>query len=282
MQYGLVFPNSGSYSDARLLADLARQAEEAGWGSVFLWDTMHYGNEPGLVNDPWIALAAVAMQTERVKLGPLVTAPPRRRPWKMAREAVTLDHLSNGRLILGVGAGDENDRGFAAFGEELDMKKRARMLDESLEILQGLWSGQPFSYNGEHYHIDNVTFLPAPVQKPGIPIWVGWVWPKKRPMERAARFDGAVPFSIRNGTYASLMPEDIHQLKLYMDEHHTDSPIDIVARGPVFDAARDEPAHAMLQAYAEAGATWCLQNVWPWYDLNEVRASIRQGPPSLE
>lgn len=284
LQYGLTLPNVGMYGDARTLSDLARLAEEAGWDGFFLWDTLHFQAEKHAVCDPWIALAAVAMRTERIKIGTMVAAPARRQPWKMARETITLDHLSHGRFIFGVGAGDGSDRGFTAFGEETNGKKRATLLDESLEILQGLWSGQPFSYNGEHYHIEEITFLPPPVQTPRIPIWIGGLWPRKGPMSRAARFDGINAFTKRDdGTFADLTPDEIHQLKLFMDERRTaPAPFDIVTGGRVFDAVHDEQARAMLSAYAAAGATWCLENIWPQRDFDSVRASIQHGPPQLE
>jgi alkanesulfonate monooxygenase SsuD/methylene tetrahydromethanopterin reductase-like flavin-dependent oxidoreductase (luciferase family) len=272
------------YGDARTLAELASLAEEAGWSGVFVWDTLHFQADGNAVCDPWIALAAIAMRTERIKIGTMVAAPTRRRPWKMARETTTLDHLSHGRFILGVGAGDGSDRGFTAFGEESDVRKRAKLLDESLAILQGLWSGQPFSYSGEHYHVKEIAFLPPPVQTPRIPIWIGGMWPRKGPMSRAARFDGVNVFTKRDdGTFGDLTPDEIQQLKSFMDEHHTTSgPFDIVTGGHVFDAVADEHARGMLRAYAAAGATWCLENIWPQRDVIDVRAAIQNGPPHLE
>lgn len=184
MKYGLVLPNFGSLGDSRVLAELAHIADAAGWDGVFLCDTIQMdGTEASPASDPWIDLAGLAMCTERIRIGLLVAALSRYRPWQLARQAATLDHLSNGRLTLGVGAGDAHDRGFAAFGEEMDLRRRGAALDESLEIFQGLWSGQPFEYHGEHYRIDEITLLPAPVQTPRVPIWVGWRWPNARPME---------------------------------------------------------------------------------------------------
>ena len=284
MKYGLLFANFGIYGDVHLLADLAQQAEEAGWSGVFLMDTLCF--EDGPTCDPWIALAAMAMRTRRIALGLQVAALSRRRPWKLVREAVTLDHLSGGRLILGVGAGTAYDRGFAAFGEEMDAKKRAAMLDESLEILPGLWSGKPFSFQGEHYHIDPITFLPPPVQTPGIPLWIGGMELGKGLLgkgliERAARFDGVVSFPT-DGTYAKLTPEKIHQLKRLLDQQRTDSrPFDIIAGGPAFKAVHNQRARTRLQAYAEAGATWFMEFIWGVRNLKSVRTSIQQGPPSL-
>jgi alkanesulfonate monooxygenase SsuD/methylene tetrahydromethanopterin reductase-like flavin-dependent oxidoreductase (luciferase family) len=285
MRYGLVLPNFGHYSDVRLLADLAHEAEEAGWDGFFLTDTIQMiGYEESPICDPWIALAAVAVRTERIKIGLRVAAPTRRRPWQMAGEALTLDHLSNGRFILGVGAGDEHDRGFAAFGEEMDMKKRARMLEEGLEIIQRLWSGEPFSYSGEHYQVHEIALHPTPVQTPRIPIWLGWVWPRLKPMERAARWDGATPFAMHDdGTYAAMTPSDIRQLKQFIAERRPDDePFDIVIDGPIFEAVHDEQARATLRANAEAGATWSVQFVFPEVAVDDLRAAIRQGPPAIE
>ncbi|MCL4490151.1 MAG: LLM class flavin-dependent oxidoreductase [Chloroflexi bacterium] len=172
MQYGLSLPNGGMYHDARSLGEFAHLAEEAGWDGVFLEDYIVWqGHQDVPTYDPWVALAAMALATERVRLGTTVTPLPRRRPWKLAKEAVTLDHLSNGRLILGVGLGDASiDSSFTHFGEVMDVKKRARMLDEALEVLVGFWSGQPFRFDGEHYHLKEITCLPRPVQTPRIPI----------------------------------------------------------------------------------------------------------------
>ena len=284
MRFGVTLPNVGTYGDARTLSGIAGLAEETGWDGVFVWDTLHYQADENAVCDPWIALAAIAMRTQRIKIGTMVAAPTRRRPWKMARETTTLDHLSHGRFILGVGAGDGSDRGFTAFGEERDAGKRARLLDESLEILQGLWSGQPFSHSGEHYRVEEITFSPPPVQTPRIPIWIGGMWPRKGPMARAARFDGVNAFTKRDdGTYGDLTPAEIQQLKRFMDEHHTaPTPFDIVTGGRVFDAIDDERARALLRAHTAAGTTWCLENIWPDREIDDVRAAIQKGPPRLE
>src|ERR1700686_4535348 len=155
MQYGFILP----HGDIHTLADLAHEAEAAGWDGVFYWDGI-YIQEAGPMYDPWIVLAAMALRTERVRLGLILTPPSRRRPWKLACETVTLDHLSHGRLILPVGLGALEDGGFGKVGEVTDRRQRAELLDESLEILTGLWSGQPFSFQGKHYHVEEMTFLP--------------------------------------------------------------------------------------------------------------------------
>lgn len=284
MYYGLTLPNVGMYGNARLLAELAHLAEEANWDGFFLWDTMHYIAEGQDVCDPWLALAAIALQTKRIKIGTLVAVPTRRRPWKLARETVTLDHLSNGRLILGVGAGDGGDRGFSDFGEEIHIKKRAELLDESLAILQGLWSGQPFSYSGKHYQIKEITFLPPPVQTPRIPIWVGGFWPRKGPMRRAAHWDGVSAIALQaDGSFADLTPAEVYDLKIFMNANRTDaSPFDIVVGASVFAAVHDEQAQATIKSYADAGATWCIENIWPQNDLDSLYTSIQKGPPRIE
>jgi alkanesulfonate monooxygenase SsuD/methylene tetrahydromethanopterin reductase-like flavin-dependent oxidoreductase (luciferase family) len=185
MQYALDLPPFGELADARALAALAHEAEDAGWDGFFIWD--HIQTEPSMpVADPWVALSALAMTTERIRLGALVTPLPRRRPWKLARETVTLDRLSNGRLILGVGIGSDHwHHELSTFGEPVDDQTRAAMLDEGLEVLTGLWSGEPFSHQGQHYTVQSARFLPMPVQSPRIPIWVAGIWPRKAPLRRA-------------------------------------------------------------------------------------------------
>jgi alkanesulfonate monooxygenase SsuD/methylene tetrahydromethanopterin reductase-like flavin-dependent oxidoreductase (luciferase family) len=169
MYYGIQLWAAG-IGTPRTLADLAQLAEEAGWDGFFLEDfiTHWQGRE---TYDPWLALAAMAMRTTHIRLGTIVTALPRRRPWKLAREVLTLDHLSSGRMILGVGLGGGGD--IDQFGEVSDVKQRAQMADEAIDILKGLWHGEPFTYQGQHYQVNEALFLPKPVQTPHIPIWVG-------------------------------------------------------------------------------------------------------------
>ncbi len=160
MRYGIALPITGVDGDVRKLVEVACLAEEAGWDGVFLEDyIIYYGERRVPVFDPWVTLAAMAMRTKRIRLGITVTPLARRRPWKVARESVTLDHLSKGRLILGVGLGDSHDRSFANFGEEIDARRRVRMLDQALEVIAGLWSGRKFRYQGAHYQVKEATFL---------------------------------------------------------------------------------------------------------------------------
>src|SRR5438477_215133 len=195
MRYGVYVPNFGPYGDARILAGLAYEAEETGWDGFFLWDQVSKSTLTPTIDpmvDPWIALAVIALGTRTIRLGTLVTPLPRRRPWMVAREAVSLDHLSAGRLVLGVGAGG-GYYDFEALGEVSDAKSLALLLDEGLEVLTGLWSGEQYNHDGIAYHIKEAQFLPRPVQSPRIPIWVANLWPSKAPLRRAARWDGIIP-----------------------------------------------------------------------------------------
>src|SRR5512146_1866096 len=155
MKYGFVLPSG----DARTAADMAQAAEEAGWDGFFVWD-------PVWGIDPWVALAAAAMQTRHIRLGTMITPVSRQRPWTLAGQTAALDNLSGGRVILAVGLGAV-DTGFAEFGEVTDRRTRAALLDEGLAIIAGLWRGQPFNFDGKHYHVREIKFHPPapPVQK---------------------------------------------------------------------------------------------------------------------
>ena len=279
MRYAINLPNGGDapYADPRAIADLAHEAEAAGWDGFFLWDHILLGAEGPPVVDPWIALAAAATRTERIRLGPMVTAVPRRRPWKVAREAVALDHLSGGRATLGVGLGFPPEVELAPFGEELDLKVRAAMLDEGLAIIDGLWSGEPFAFDGEHYHLAEVTFRPPPLQQPRIPIWVGATWPKRKPFRRAARWDGVVP---EGAGGEQLTPAEVEELVAFVhDEGAFERAFDVVIWG---ETSADEPeqAHDIVATYAQAGATWWSERLTPWRGpFAQMRARIAAGPP---
>jgi alkanesulfonate monooxygenase SsuD/methylene tetrahydromethanopterin reductase-like flavin-dependent oxidoreductase (luciferase family) len=267
MQYGLEIGAAGR-CDARALGELARLAEEAGWDGIFLEDyIVHWSGQE--THDPWIALAAMALNTRHIRLGTTVTPLSRRRPWKLARETVTLDHLSGGRLILGVGLGHVSEPGFARVGEVTDDRQRARRLDEALDVLVGLWSGESFSYRGEHYQVREATFLPKPVQRPRIPIWVGGGWPSKGPAQRAARWDGAC--------FYDMTPGKVRALKAFVEEQRgTSARFDIAVGG---SPRRGDEAHdrARLTQMAEAGATWWMEGIDP-AELEVIRSAIRRGP----
>jgi alkanesulfonate monooxygenase SsuD/methylene tetrahydromethanopterin reductase-like flavin-dependent oxidoreductase (luciferase family) len=272
VRYGFII----SSGDPRTVAELAREVEEAGWDGAFYWDGISIGDME--TYDPWVVLAAMAMRTERVRIGAVLTPPARRRPWKLARETMTLDHLSGGRLVLPVGLGALDDGGFSKVGEPTDRKVRAQLLDESLEILTGLWSGEAFRYEGEHYHVEEMTFLPRPVQRPRIPIWVVGAWPSKRSMNRALRYDGLLAYTTRG----AVTPEDIREIKVYVEENRAGiEPFDIVWEGTT-PGNDPEQAAQVVSPFAEAGVTWGMESRWtPPNEPEDLRARIRQGPPSV-
>ena len=283
MRYGIVIPKG----DPRQVADLAREAEDAGWDAAFYWDGMFIGAGAGTpgpvpVYDPWVVMAAMAMRTERVRFGAIITPLPRRRPWKVAREAATLDHLSGGRMTLAVGLGAVDDGGFGKVGEPTDRKTRAALLDESLAILDGLWRGDPFAFQGEHYRLEEVTFYPPPVQRPRIPIWVVAAWPRAASMRRALRYDGVMPAKLgADGVFGGpLTPEDIRELRAHVAAHReATTPFDVVLEG-VTPGGDPAAAAAKVAPLAEAGATWWIESPWePQNEVEDLRRRIRQGPP---
>ena len=209
LQRGLAVPCFAE--DPMELARLGIEAERAGFDGFFLWDHMVFSNtgEGPPIVDPWLVLAVVAASTTRMRLGTMITPVPRRRPWQLARETTTLDRLSNGRLILGVGIGSPAYGDFGIFHEPSGERERAELLDEGLDVLAGLWSGEKFSYQGSHFTVDPVRFTPTPVQRPRIPVWVGGVLPAARPIARAGRWDGMVPIRFAGGSLVRPSAADI-------------------------------------------------------------------------
>ncbi len=279
MRFGISFSTIGSYCDVRVIADLAREAEDAGWDGCFVWDHIQVGWLE-TVADPWIALTAIALATRRIHVGTLVTPLYRRHPWKLARETVTLDHLSQGRMILGVGLGSDLFGEISAFGGPLDDRVRAQMLDEGLAVLTGLWSGEPFSFSGAHFKINDTCFIPAPVQLPRIPIWVAGTWPSRPPFRRAARYDGVIP--VTGDIRSSLSAAQFGELMSYISQHR-----DVDAQGlydVVYSAgtpgASGDQDREIIAPYAAAGATWWLESMLPWQrSPQQARDRIRRGPP---
>jgi hypothetical protein len=270
VRYGFVLP----FVEARQAAELAREAEACGWDGVFVADAVW-----GI--DPWVTLAAAAMTTERIRLGTMLTPVSRRRPWKLASETATLDNLCDGRLILAAGLGAP-DTGFAEFGEVTDRRTRAELLDEGLDILTGLWAGQPFSYEGKHYHVRPTQFFPppAPVQQPRTPIWVVGAWYRERSMERSLRYDGLLPNVLDEaGNMVSLTPEKVREMRAHVDEQKPGEPFDIVIEGTTPGEDPERGADE-VRPYAEAGATWWLESMWEGPNSpGELRNRIRGGPP---
>lgn len=274
MQYGVIIPGG----DLDTILALATEAEAAGWDGVFYWDGINIP-AAGPMYDPWVVLAAIATRTERVRIGAIITPVSRRRPWKLARETVTLDHLSHGRLVVPVGLGALDDGGFGKVGEATDLRVRAAMLDEGLEVLTGLWSGQPFSYHGAHYDMEEMTFLPPPVQTPRIPVWIVAAWPRAKSMRRALRYDGILPQKM-DGADGAMTPDDIRAMRAFIAEQRAaTTPFDIIMEG---ETPGDDPAQvaATVAPLAEAGATWWMETRWT-DGPDTLRARIAQGPPEF-
>jgi alkanesulfonate monooxygenase SsuD/methylene tetrahydromethanopterin reductase-like flavin-dependent oxidoreductase (luciferase family) len=264
MRFGLSLPIFDQLADPLVLASLGADAERCGWDAVFIWDHLRYRAPAYAATDPWIALAAMATRTDRVLLGPMVTPVARRRPQVLARQLASLDRLSGGRTVFGVGVGqDTSGDEFVGFGEETDTRRRADMLDEGLEVITGLLSGEPLDHRGEHFTVATTTFLPTPVQ-PHLPIWVAARWPNQRPVRRAARYDGIYVIDIT--------PPDLPAL---IDTVCAARPGGLGDFDVVVHRRADEPA----QPWAEAGATWLLTTFDPFtVTVDEARATIRSGP----
>jgi alkanesulfonate monooxygenase SsuD/methylene tetrahydromethanopterin reductase-like flavin-dependent oxidoreductase (luciferase family) len=263
--------------------EMARQAEAHGWDGVFVWDDISIG--PRDVFDPWVTLGAMAMVTEHITLGAMVFSLARRRPWKVARESLTLDNLSNGRLVIPVGFGGEWDGGYSRVStDEPSRKVRREKLDECLAILEKAWTGEPFDYEGTHYQATNLVFQPRPVQRPRIPVWTVGAWPHERSLARSARWDGiiAVDMSIEAGDEGNdPSPEVIGRIKAWMTAHRdVSAPFDIIVEG-VTDGADPEATRQRLKPLADAGATWWIESRWDDEETAEtLMARIRQGPPA--
>jgi len=288
MKFGLYLPNFGPFGSARMLADLAADGEAAGWDGFFIWDHIARPWMTDMV-DPWVALTGIAVTTTRMRIGALITPLPRRRPWKVARETVSLDRLSGGRLVFGVGIGGSGGRQveWQNFGEEMDLRVRGAMLDEALEILTGLWSGRPFTCAGRHYRVEESHFLPVPLQSPRIPVWVAGHWPHRAPFRRAARWDGMFPeFPTASGNVLGQLSSAVAYVR---ERRANDAPLDVVYASTTTPG--DDPGRAaeIVRPYAEAGVTWWLERIDPlqfggtWqaeWPVDAMRRRIRQRPPA--
>jgi alkanesulfonate monooxygenase SsuD/methylene tetrahydromethanopterin reductase-like flavin-dependent oxidoreductase (luciferase family) len=273
VRYGVTLPPFGEWSNPRTVMEIAADADASGWDGFFLWDHVTWnpawGGTPPIA-DPWMCLAAAATVTSRVSLGTMVTPLPRRRPQKVAREVVTVDHLSGGRVVLGVGLGDDYE--YRAFGEPLD--GRGARLDESLSILAGLFSGEPVDFEGKYYRIHSPPALPRPVHD-RIPIWVGGHWPNRAPFARAARYDGVVPRKVGLERGEVFTVDDLVAIRAAVGR--TDGYNYVVSgltEGPADTAA--------IRTWEEAGATWWLESIHPWGGGAEsMRNRVRAGPPRV-
>lgn len=284
MKHALYAPNFGTFGDINQLVTFAKEADQVGWDGFFLWDHLRTIDLPATdpFVDPWIAMTAMACNTTTLKLGALVTPLSRRRPWKVARESVTLDRLSGGRLVLGAGIGGDFYREFSGFGEEVGNQLHAAKLDEALQMLNELWSGEETSFTGEHYQLTEIQFHPTPVQQPRIPIWLAGIWPGTKPFQRAAKWDGIFPMYRGDGEFPA---EEIANMRAYIQEFRTsDAPFDIVIVTRSHKPGSTNPAPTdeyltRLEALRAAGVTWSLQSLDMKASIDDVMAVIRQGPP---
>jgi alkanesulfonate monooxygenase SsuD/methylene tetrahydromethanopterin reductase-like flavin-dependent oxidoreductase (luciferase family) len=262
LKYGLSFPNAGP---ADRLVAAGQAAERSGWDAVFFWDHIQLVRAMALdLHDPWVLLGALAQTTSRVRLGAIVTPLPRRRPWKFAREVITLDHLSHGRVIVGAGLGFPPDADFEVFGDEPDERIRGAQLDEGLALAAALWSGEDVAFKGEYFQAD-ARLLPTPVQRPHPPVWIACSWPKPAGIVRARRWQGIVPISAAG---APLAPSDIAEI--------------VTALGPVpdgFDVVAASWPEYSAADYERAGATWLIESRWPDEDwFAELEEAAARGP----
>jgi alkanesulfonate monooxygenase SsuD/methylene tetrahydromethanopterin reductase-like flavin-dependent oxidoreductase (luciferase family) len=261
MKHALSLPCVGS---PNALVELAVAAERSGWDGVFIWDHLHFVRAMGVeIVDPWVVLGAMAAATERVILGPMVTPIPRRRPWKVAKELVTLDHLSNGRAVFGAGLGFPPEDEFASFGEPTAGRTRAELLDEGLALVDAFMRGEPVKHAGTHYNVD-AHLRPAAVQQPRPPFWLAATEPYQRPLRRALQWDGIVPIAADGGP---LTPEGLAR---YIEPVGQRAGFDIVG-GLHWDHTAAE--------YEAVGATWLMDSRWPagnWFE--ELARAAHDGP----
>ncbi len=256
---GLFVAPFDALADPRVVGDLAAAAETAGWDGFFVWDHLLYGERVSAIADVWTCCAAVAMRTEKLLFGPMVTPLPRRRPQVLARQASSLAVLSGGRFVLGLGLGDDWVGEFSAFGDEPDPKARGRMLDEGLQLLTGLLSGEPVDHDGVHYAAGDVRFRPAPA----VPIWLAGRYGNQAPLRRAARYDGFFVIGLDR-------PGDLEQVTARLAEHSPRSGYEVVV-----DLRPEQDAAPWL----DRGATWVLTRIGPFdLDVEEVRRIVEAGP----
>lgn len=277
MKHGIFLPPFAELADPRRVARLAADAEQVGWDGFYIWD--HMLAEPGMaVADAWTTLAAIAMTTATFRIGVLVTPLARRRPWVLARQIATLDQLCAGRLVTGIGLGDDGWREFSAFGEETVPRVRGELLDESLTIIQDLLTGNEVKHTGRHYVIDCPPVLPAPVQDP-VPFWAAVRWPNRKPLGRVARLQGCFPIFAGSGQLPAPPPaHSLAELRAELAKLGAPSSLDLAVRVSLHRLSATKRTGAAA-ALAEAGVTWLLEAFAPGQDAAEIEAYVRSGPP---
>lgn len=272
VSFAVGLPNVGEFGDPSVLASLAVDAEAAGWDGVFMWDHVLYREPTWPVADPTVTIAAMAAATSHIRLGVMVTALPRRRPWKVAREVGSLQRLAGNRVIFGAGLGSMPSE-MSAFGEPASDRERAQRLDEGLEILARLWSGQPVTYHGDHLRVENVRMVP----EVHVPVWVAGRWPNRGPFRRAARFDGVFPTHTDYGKGQTMPPDDLARVLAEVSAHRDPGlgPIDVALEG-----ATEPGEHDQVERYAEVGLTWWVEALGWWRGgIQHARQRVLAGPP---
>jgi alkanesulfonate monooxygenase SsuD/methylene tetrahydromethanopterin reductase-like flavin-dependent oxidoreductase (luciferase family) len=280
LQLAVGVPNVKEYGDPRVIRDLAIEAERAHWDGFFVWEHLLYRDEMDDVADSFTAVTAAAAATRTIRIGVMVAAHARRRPWKVAREIATLDQLTGGRVAFGAGLGSLAEE-FERFGEDPDSRVRAEKLDESLDIVTGLWTGEPFSYEGSHFTVRKVRFSPRPVQRPRVPVWIAGRWPNRKPFRRAARWDGVFATHHQVGHTETMSLEQLQEIVDYTmaNRNEPGGAFDVVIEGQT--SGEDPQAEADLVAeYAAGGLTWWVEKLgWFRGTLDETRERIKRGPP---
>lgn len=275
MRFAIGLPNVGEYGDPQVLVQLAVAAEEAGWDGVHLWDHILYHERSWPIADPIVAASAIAAATRTVRIGLLMLALPRRRPWKLAKELATLDRLSNGRVVAGFGLGSM-DTEYTAFGEEADLKVRAEKLDEGLQIVDQCLRGEAVTFRGRHYQVEDIQLLPAPIQH-AVPIWIAGRWPNRAPFRRAAQWDGVMPVHADFGKGETMPPEVLSDIRDYIAHHRsTTEEFDLAIEGTT-DSGRADTVR--LRTYERTGVTWWVETLGWWRgDVDATMQRIRAGP----
>ena len=277
MRKGLFLAPFGEFADPRRVSQLAVSAERAGWDGLFLWD--HILADPGTpVADPWVTLAGVAAVTERLRIGAMVTPVARRRPWVLARQTATLDRLSGGRLVFGVGLGDDGWREFSAFADPDSPARRAAALDEGLAIIRSLWAGSPVDSSGAVHRVNSPAFLPRPLQDP-IPTWAACRWPHRRPLRRAAALEGCFPIFGGGWPPPPPSPDQVSAVRSALLDMGGSQEADLVVTHANW--AQPPSARSALARIEAAGATWWLEWLGPeGISPSSLEQAVGAGPPS--
>ena len=263
MRYGLQLRTLDVFADPRETARVAREADEAGWEALLVWDHLAWASSGAPSADPWVTLGACAAATSRILLGTAVTPLPRRRPHVVAQQLATLSLASGGRVVFGAGLGGPRAE-YERFGEDADEHRRAAMLDEGLGLLAELLTGEPVNHHGEHYVVDGVALAPRPLRP--IPFWIGAR--SQRALRRAARWHGWLADG-SDETHNRYSPEQTAELVSTLRREGARAEFDVCFIG--------YSAQADLAAYAAAGVTWWIENLRG--DVAGVLERVRPGPP---